>query len=353
MHSSRDQASPPDSSESAAGRTARSKRLTVVGVVTSIVGLALLVYLVQRTGIEPILEGGREVGWGFVAILALAGVRLAVRAVAWQLCMDIPRQLPFGLALGATLSGDALGNVTPLGILISEPAKVAFVRTRVLLGPAAAALGIENFLYTLTVAAVIALGTLAMLLAFSLPEPLRAVSVIALAAVVAVLASAFWMLGRRLVILSALLDRTASGRATPWVERIRRLEARTYELYERRRGRVAPVVAVQSLFHVAGVTETYLTLWLITGTAPSVLTAFLLESVNRLITVVFKFVPLRIGVDEAGTAVFTSALGLGSTIGVTLALVRKARVIVWALVGLAIMVRRGLTVRGVLENAGG
>jgi len=72
--------------------------------------------------------------------------------------------------------------------------------------------------------------------------------------------------------------------------------------------------------------------------------------VNRVITVVFKFVPLRVGVDEAGTAVFTNVLGLGATVGVTLALVRKARVIAWVVVGLVLLVRRGLTVSGILRE---
>ena len=40
--------------------------------------------------------------------------------------------------------------------------------------------------------------------------------------------------------------------------------------------------------------------------------------------------PLRLGVDEAGTAVFTQVLGLGSQTGVTLAIVRKARMLFWA-----------------------
>src|SRR5262249_48388510 len=40
------------------------------------------------------------------------------------------------------------------------------------------------------------------------------------------------------------------------------------------------------------------------------LTAFILETTNRFITVVFKFVPLRLGVDEAATAGFAQQ-GLG------------------------------------------
>ena len=57
---------------------------------------------------------------------------------------------------------------------------------------------------------------------------------------------------------------------------------------------------------------------------------------------VFKFVPLRLGVDEAGTAVFTQVLGLGSQTGVTLAIVRKARVLFWTGAGAVLLLREGL-----------
>jgi len=246
---------------------ARARRLTLAGAATSVLGLALLVYLVRRTGVGPIVEGAREVGWGFLGIVALGGLRFGARALAWVLCLEPPSRLRLPTAFSATLSGDALGNVTPLGILVSEPAKVAFVRRETPIGPAAAALAIENFLYTLTVAAVIALGLMAMLVAFRLPEPLRAVLAASLGAAIALLAIAFWLIGRRLAVVSPILDRLAGGRAARVINRIRLLEARTFELYERRRARLLPVLAAQASFHALGVAEIYLTLWLLTGTS--------------------------------------------------------------------------------------
>ena len=61
---------------------------------------------------------------------------------------------------------------------------------------------------------------------------------------------------------------------------------------------------------------------------------------------VFKFVPLRLGVDEAGTAVFTQVHGPGSQTGVTLAIVEEARMLFWAGAGAILLVREGLFTRG-------
>ena len=62
-----------------------------------------------------------------------------------------------------------------------------------------------------------------------------------------------------------------------------------------------------------------------------------------LITVAFKFVPFQLGVGEAGTGLVTQLLGLGAAPGVTVSIVRKARMAIWSLVGTALLVRRGLT----------
>jgi hypothetical protein len=64
-------------------------------------------------------------------------------------------------------------------------------------------------------------------------------------------------------------------------------------------------------------------------------TAFVLESVNRTITVAFQFVPMWLGVDEAGTGLVAAAIGISPAAGVTLALARRGRIVLWTAVGLA------------------
>jgi hypothetical protein len=129
------------------------------------------------------------------------------------------------------------------------------------------------------------------------------------------------------------------------------LEDRVYGFYARHGARFLPILTWEMCFHLAGVVEVFLTLYFITGAPPSWLAAFVLESVNRVINVVFKFVPMRVGVDEMGTARFTDALKFGSTAGVTLAIVRKARIVVWTAIGVVLLVRRGLTVKGAAREA--
>ncbi len=106
-----------------------------------------------------------------------------------------------------------------------------------------------------------------------------------------------------------------------------------------------PIVLSEAMFHALGVAEVYVTWWLIQGAAPTLLTAFIFEGVNRVVQVLFKFVPLRTGVDEVTTGTITDMLGFGGALGTTLAIVRKVRTIVWVLVGTTLLVRRTLRLR--------
>ncbi|MEZ5418669.1 MAG: hypothetical protein R2708_15195 [Vicinamibacterales bacterium] len=97
--------------------------------------------------------------------------------------------------------------------------------------------------------------------------------------------------------------------------------------------------AWQAAFHAGAVLEVWVVLHALSGGTTSVADAFVLESAGRLITVLFKVIPFRIGVDEAGAAVVATALGLPASHGVALALVRKLRILLWNACGLVVLAR--------------
>ena len=317
------------------------RKLNATGVFTAIAGLALLAWVVSRVGVAEIAADLAQVGWGLVAIIAIGGCRFLLRAVAWRLCVEPPHVLRLGDAFAAAVCGDALGNLTPLGPIVGEPAKAAFVRRRIPLGAAAAALAVENIFYTLSAAGMIAAGMVALVFFFRVPPSVRNISEAAVAGTLALFAVALWLLWRQPAVLSRTLG--AMPRLERHAVRIRTIEEQIYSFASRHRPRVPAVAAAEVGFHALGVTEAYLTLRLLGYGAPPLLTCFILETANRLIQVVFKIVPLRLGVDEAATAWFTDILGLGPTTGVALAIVRKVRILFWTAAGGLLLIREGLT----------
>ena len=73
-------------------------------------------------------------------------------------------------------------------------------------------------------------------------------------------------------------------------DRVRQVEEEIYTFASRHRAALPALAAAEIGFHVLGVAEIYLTLWLLNASVPTLLTAFVFEGANRLITVVFKVV---------------------------------------------------------------
>jgi hypothetical protein len=129
------------------------------------------------------------------------------------------------------------------------------------------------------------------------------------------------------------------------------LEDRIYGFYNRSQRSLIPILGLEVLFHLTGIVEIYATLTYISPVAPSIRQAFILESVNRIINVAFKFVPLRAGVDEGGTGQVSKVLGFAKATGVTLAIVRKSRDIFWSTIGVVLLLKKGFSLRSVGQEA--
>ncbi|MDQ2976865.1 MAG: flippase-like domain-containing protein [Acidobacteriota bacterium] len=344
----------------------RNKKLARFGIVFAFLGLLLFAYFVRKAGVSQIMVGIRRLGFGFLLILAISAIRQIARSFAWTRCFEAPHSLRFRDAFAARVMGDALGNIIPLAsVAVSEPSKAAFVTNRVPLMASLSAIALENIFYSLSVAIFIFSGTVALLLAFPLKPALRYASFGTLAVTILIVPLGYLIIRKQWKFLSGSLSILhARGLGRSWmaktIPRARTLEDRIYGFYERNSNRLLTILALEMSFHLAGVLEIYTTLWFISDiVAPTLLTAFILESVNRVINIVFKFIPFRLGVDEAGTGMLAKALGFTQAIGAALAIVRKARDLFWTAIGVALIVRRGLSLKsldrqtqGVVEKTG-
>jgi putative ABC transport system permease protein len=78
------------------------------------------------------------------------------------------------------------------------------------------------------------------------------------------------------------------------------------------------------------------------GFAPRVGAAYIIESLTKVINFAFAFVPGTIGVYETGNGIILRTLGYTTAIGVALAIVRKAAIIFWTVIGVFIITWRAL-----------
>lgn len=320
----------------------RSK-LSPLNIAIAVVGIGLLVVTVQRAGgWGAVVDGIASVGWWFGLVVLLGAFRMGCRARAWQAAAADP-QLGFRDAFGAILAGDAAGNLTPLGALASEPTKILMARARISTVSSIASVAIENAFYIASVGMVLLAGTWILLQRADVPAGLEQISEALLVAIAVIGVAGLWAARTRPAVVSRLapfITRLA-GRSDAPADALREVEERIYGVLQWPASRLAHVTWWEAVFHAGAVAEVWLVLRLLPGgDQMSLADAFLMESAGRFVTVAFKFVPYRLGVDEAGSGAVAQVLGLTAATGVTLALVRRLRIIVLNAIGVVILARR-------------
>ena len=91
--------------------------------------------------------------------------------------------------------------------------------------------------------------------------------------------------------------------------------------------------------HAASVLEVYVTLKML-GFVPHLSAAYIIESLTKVINFAFAFVPATIRVYETGNGIILRTLGYATATGVALAIVRKAAIIFWTIIGVFIITWR-------------
>ena len=304
-------------------------RQRVLAVVAALGGVVLFTYAVRRAGVDEIADGIRRVGWGLLPILGLAGVRFVLRAAAWRQCMPPGAGISFWRIFSAFLSGDAVGNLTPLGMAASEPTKGLLVRHRLATSESVSSLAIDNLVYAASIAVVVIAGLVVLLVTTPLPREGREAAIVGVIAIV--VGSA---------VMLRMMRGTWSRDDEPrprWREWLSRLRHSIIGFWSSAPERVAQAFLFDMLFHVLAVYEIYLTLGWLLGGRPTIAQALVFEVVNRAVTAAFKFVPFRVGIDEALTGALAPVIAVQPVAGVTLALVRKVRNLAWTAVGLLLI----------------
>src|SRR4029453_8782653 len=312
-----------------------------------LLGLGLLVYVINRVGVQPLFDALLRIGFGFFVILALSGVRHVLRTMAMRAAVPPEhRRFNFVQAFAARLGGEAISFLTFTGPLLGEATKVALLRKRVPLTYGVPALVVDNLIYNLSVVFFILTGACVMLFSYRLPGPvywaLLGIAVVAGLGIVAAALAA----KRRVMLLSWTIDQLAELRLSPKVilkrrHHISHLEAKVYDFYKHHPAAFFGMVACNLLAHLSSVVEVYLALRML-GFRANMSQSYIIESLTKVINFVFAFVPGTIGVYEGGTEVILQALGFAVAAGVALALVRKAAIVCWTSMGLLVLTWRAV-----------
>src|SRR5262250_587342 len=184
-------------------------RSRLLAVISTLIGLALFIYVIKQTGLSEIASNLRSVGAGFLLILAFSSTRYLSRALAWLRCMNPEeRRVGFWALWRARLAGEAVGDLT-FGPVVAEPMRLIALGDRLSLSSGISSLAVENIAYTVSSCLMVMAGAVALLASFGMNESMRAAAGAALVVVFTLVAVSVITIRRRWKIGSGLLSALA------------------------------------------------------------------------------------------------------------------------------------------------
>lgn len=307
-------------------------------------GIGLLVYLIQHVGLATLLDHARRLGWTFVVLILLYGVLNFLRALSWKLCLgEASPKLPLGTALNLWLAGEAVAHFA-FG-WTGEAFRAATIRSRVPMRKALSSLLVARMTYFYASMIIMLAGVLAAFTELSQRAGMQTGLAITAVALTLLLLLPFG--GARLLSKESrpLHERLARTDPKSFLGKLHRFyhtvtdDLQTVFVQNRRMFFLLLAINLPAAF--IGVLEVYLILKILTP-GITLSKAIVIEGATKVLGVFSLFVPGNVGVREGGVVLILSQFELAASVGVTLALVRRARAVTWVLIGCVPLFTKGL-----------
>jgi len=318
------------------------RHLKVLQAIFLLLGVGVFVYLIYSVGVNEILESIKLVGYGFLGLAVISAFRYVFRSLAWLYCIEAKQRNISVLALfNARLAGDALRLLSFTGPFLGEPSKAFLVRDHLPMKYGVPSIVVENLCFMLTGIFIIVSGLLLLIANFTVENSIKLMGLVVCVLVVLTVFAVNYVISRRIKAVASAVGWLAKKTGIAWLSQQKRgiaeTEDKIHEFYNRRGAVLFLVLALEMGAHFINIAEVYLILYLI-NVDVTLMIAYIIEAVGKVVSVIFFFVPGQVGVTEGSSAFLLKILGLGFAAGITLALVEKVRMIFWIAYGLVIWI---------------
>lgn len=306
-----------------------------------LLGVLLFVVLFWRLGPSDVLTLAARIRWYAFAVLVLYTAHDATRALALQGCVLRSGLLRFRDAFAIRLSGDAVESLTFTGPLLAEPTRAWLLERRGLTLTEGFAATITEYLICTFVGAAMSICALLLLIRYFHPPPAFArtafVVACALGLFLAVAAAAIW---HRFFLIGAILSRLTRagvlrGRLRLDIAAVSRMEDLLLITLHDEPRRFALVASYEAASQACLVLELFTLMRAVAQVG--LFDAFVVEGAIKMIGTIFLFVPLQIGVAEGAYVALFRVMGLSAAAGFAVVLLRRARSLAAAGIGLAVL----------------
>ena len=296
-----------------------------VQLIIAFAALGLFVWVIAHAGFSVMVTQLRAMRIALPIVVVLSAVRLFLQSTTWSKSLKGENLAVDTAKLAAVrLASQSMGYLTVFGPVLSEPMKIKLLGTSP--EPTVTATFLDTGVYWFTSLLVAISGIVCL--------PLVAVhgGAYQWIPIILTLALGVFVITRRTPILAgvvrALGNRAPSwlGRAKAWEESIRNYRFRQPALV----GRMFWLGAACQLLIAS---EVFVVLWSL-HLPIRFFSVLAIEGVTRALRMASGWIPARVGADEGGAISAFGAVGLSPMLGLSLALTRRVRDLLWALMGI-------------------
>jgi len=306
----------------------RAFKLCVVAL-----GLALFAWFVQRAGASAIARAFSNLGWFAPVVLLPFALVYLLDTLGWRFAFGnegVPG-VGFGTLMRIRWAGEAINTVLPSAYIGGEAAKVELLHKQgVPRVQSASSVVAGKTAQIFAQVAFIAAGAVAG--AANLPEqsPARVGMLAITALATCIVASLFWLQQRGMFrTIAALLPlRVLQKRA----QSLEELDDRIFEFYRKDRRHFLASTATYFAGWMADTLEILLVSHLL-GMPIDLSQALAVEAFISVAKALGIFVPGALGVQESGIVFLCYLFGLPPALGVSYAIIRRGREVVYVLIG--------------------
>lgn len=296
-------------------------------VLLAVAGIGLFAFAAERIGWKAVIRAIEQGGAAVAIILGLSLIRLFLQTRAWSIALraDGIESSAYRLML-IRLAAQGMGYLSVLGPVASEPMKISLLQKSG--GSATTATLVDTGVYWFTSGLVGIAGCVsaALLLAHS------AHSVVPLTIVGTVLAVGLILIARPKSQLSPLVI-GLGNRCPRWLHKAQQVELALRNFADQYPSSIRRMLVLDTTCQLLLLAEVVALFWCLKIPLRGI-TVLGVEGVTRAIKIMAGWMPARIGADESGVAGAFLAFGLSPASGLTLALARRSRDLLAALVGL-------------------
>ena len=317
-------------------------------------GLLTLGLIVWHIGPGNIYDAAAQLGPAALLVMLIpSAIMYAIEAYGWKLTLGTSaKEIPFWRVLAIRTAGEAVNMTTPAGYVGGEPLKADLLRKHhVPMEEAFTSVIIAKTTMTIAEVLFILLGIAlwVWLLGGSessgqtLPAALLSVGLLAFvtAGLVFVQRQGLftWLLDflRRIGLKIAYLEARE--------ERLKSLDRAVWEFYRHKRPAFCASTGLFFLGWIAEALEVYVIIWYLGGPAMA-LSAISIGALSVFIKSSTFFIPGSLGAQDGGNLLLLNAFGYSDVTGITFALLRRFRELVWIGIGLLCLAMTGENVTG-------